>query len=100
MTRASGVIDVASMPDLARLADEVQRTRRPQLLQRDGEDVALLVPVTPSTRRPVRRPLSTRYPTIASLAGAAGSLRKPMSWKEIQAVVREERAEAHHAKHR
>ncbi|HEX9989741.1 MAG TPA: type II toxin-antitoxin system PrlF family antitoxin [Chloroflexia bacterium] len=34
----------------------------------------------------------TRYSTIASLRGAAGSLPKPMNWSDIEAVVREERA--------
>ena len=32
-----------------------------------------------------------RYPTIASLRGAAGSLKQPMSWQEIQQTSHEER---------
>lgn len=31
------------------------------------------------------------YPDIASVRGAAGSLAKPLSWKEMQQIVREER---------
>ena len=32
-----------------------------------------------------------RYPTIASLRGAAGRLNKPLSWQEIQKIAQEDR---------
>jgi antitoxin PrlF len=32
-----------------------------------------------------------RYPTIASLRGAAGRLKKPLSWQEIQKIAQEDR---------
>ncbi len=32
-----------------------------------------------------------RYPTIASLRGAAGRLNKPSSWQEIQKIAHEDR---------
>lgn len=32
-----------------------------------------------------------RYPTIASLRGAAGKLKKPLSWQEIQQTAYEDR---------
>lgn len=31
-----------------------------------------------------------KYPTIASLVGAAGSLPKPLSWKEMRQIARED----------
>ena len=34
------------------------------------------------------------YPTIASLAGAAGSLPEPMSWTQMREIAREERLKA------
>ncbi len=34
-----------------------------------------------------------KYPTIASLAGAAGSLPKPMPWKEVLEIAREDALE-------
>ena len=34
------------------------------------------------------------YPTIASLAGAAGSLPEPMSWPQMRETAREERLRA------
>ncbi len=35
-----------------------------------------------------------RYPTIASLRGAAGHLKKPLSWQEMQRVAYEDRFKA------
>ncbi len=35
-----------------------------------------------------------RYPSIASLRGAAGSLEKPLSWQEIQKIAYEDRFNA------
>ncbi len=37
-----------------------------------------------------------RYPTIASLRGAAGRLQKPVSWKEMQRIAYEDRFAAKH----
>jgi antitoxin PrlF len=34
-----------------------------------------------------------KYPTIASLAGAAGSLKKPLSWKEVERLAHEDHVE-------
>jgi hypothetical protein len=92
MALSQTAIDVGALPELAQLAEEVRRTRRPRVLRRDGQDIAMIVPAAPSASRSVRKPLSRRYPTIASLAGAAGSLATPMSWGEVQRAVREERA--------
>ena len=35
-----------------------------------------------------------RYPTVASLRGAAGSLKQPMSWQEIEQTAYEDRFKA------
>ncbi len=37
---------------------------------------------------------ATRYPTIASLRGAAGTLKSPLSWKEMRSIARDERFKA------
>lgn len=34
-----------------------------------------------------------KYPTLASLRGAAGSLKEPKTWEEIEKAAREERVE-------
>ena len=37
-----------------------------------------------------------RYPDIASLRGAAGSLNKPLSWQQMQEIAYEDRLQAKH----
>lgn len=39
-----------------------------------------------------------KYPDINSLAGVAGSLNQPMSWKEVKKVAREDRLEKKYGK--
>src|SRR5438477_565161 len=36
----------------------------------------------------------SKYPTLAVLAGAAGKLKKPLSWQEMEDVVHDEQAVA------
>ncbi len=67
-------IDISSMPDLARLADEVRSTKQPRRLRRNNEDVALLVPATPATRR---RAKAVRPADDAAFLASAGS------WKDV-----------------
>jgi hypothetical protein len=47
MARELKRTDVSQTPDVLRLAEEVQRTRQPRLLQRDREDLAIIIPVAP-----------------------------------------------------
>jgi AbrB family looped-hinge helix DNA binding protein len=35
-----------------------------------------------------------RYPSIASLRGAAGSLKKPLSWQQMKRIAYEDRVKA------
>lgn len=35
-----------------------------------------------------------RYTSVASVRGAAGSLKKPLSWEEMRAIAREDRLAA------
>ena len=37
-----------------------------------------------------------RYPTVAALRGAAGTLKEPLSWEEMRAIAREDRLKAKH----
>jgi hypothetical protein len=39
---------------------------------------------------------SPHYPTVASLAGAAGSLSEPRSWDEMRDIAREDRTQRVH----
>jgi hypothetical protein len=67
-------IDISAIPELARLADEVARTRRPRLLRRGDEAVAVL---SPTPVRPARR---RAEPSIRDPRGiaerTAGALRR------------------------
>lgn len=38
-------IDISNMPDMARLAEEVQRTRKPRILMRASKIMAMLMPM-------------------------------------------------------
>lgn len=42
----------------------------------------------------VVRLTTPRYPTIASLRGAAGALKKPLSWEEVKTIAREDYLDA------
>jgi hypothetical protein len=91
-------VDISGMPELAQLADEVARTKRPCILRRGADQVAVLVPVS-SPKRPRRRTGGSSDLSLDALVGAAGSLPYPLEWSEIKRIVRDERADAYRAKH-
>ncbi len=43
---------------------------------------------------------SPRYPDVASLRGAAGSLERPLPWRKVRAIAREDRLEARYGTER
>lgn len=71
MPRQPEPLDVGGLPDLLKLAEEVQRTGAPRLLQRNGEDIAVLSPAKPKRR--ARRRAFTRDDPLFSLIGSASS---------------------------
>lgn len=40
------------------------------------------------------RLVAPQFPTVASLVGAAGSLKKPLAWKDARRIAREDRLAA------
>ncbi len=99
-------IDIHSAPALTTLVDQLKRTRRPQVIEENGQPVALLVPATKPVGRGSRRtfidtsdlpPVPQR--SVRELAGIAGTLAQPRSWNEIEDIVAEERAAAYRSKH-
>jgi hypothetical protein len=86
-------IDVMTSPELQRVAEQVQKTRQPIPLTRDGRVVAVVQPA-PARRQASQDEPATRqvphYPTLESLAGAAGTLPEPRPWKEVLEQAREE----------
>ncbi len=64
-------IDISNLPDLLRIAEEVQATKTPRILKRDTETVAMLMPVGTAVK-PEKKPKPTKTDYEASLA-ALGS---------------------------
>lgn len=54
-------IDASQLPELLRIAEEVRRTREPRLIRRNGQDLAVVSPVS-STRRPTGKATSKEDP--------------------------------------
>jgi hypothetical protein len=73
MTRELAPIDISTMPDLARLAEEVARTGMPRVLRQDDTDIAVLSPA------PARR----RRGRTVTPADIAASLAAIGSWKDL-----------------
>src|SRR5947209_3613477 len=63
-------IDVSDEPALLRLAEEVQSSNEPRVLRRDGEDLAMVVPIPPRGRS---RPKARTAADYAAFRRAAGS---------------------------
>ena len=65
---AKRAVNISNIPDLLALAEEVRKTNEPRLLKRDDEDLAILMPLKPATKR---RPKGTKadYEAFRSAAG-------------------------------
>ncbi len=64
-------IDISNLPELVRLAEEVNTTNEPRLLKCDNKDIAILSPVKPAKKRTRTK---TDHEAFLSSAG---------SWKGI-----------------
>jgi hypothetical protein len=68
-------LDISNVPELLRIAEEVRITHQPRILRRDSEDLAILMPVTPSSQRRVKRELTeSDYQAFLSAAGSWSGL--------------------------
>lgn len=106
MTADAGHIDIDALPAVARLVAEVGRLRRPCVLERNGKQVALLVP---APHRAASRPARTRVDTSDLADGPrrtldeilrrrAHSYPRPFTEDEIKLALHEAREEAWRAK--
>ncbi len=77
MSQELAPIDISqtSVPSLADLAEEVRRTKRPRVLRRADQDVAIISPVRKAVRRSPFKPKSQA--DIAAFLSAAGG------WKDV-----------------
>ncbi len=74
-------IDISNLPDLIRIAEEVQATKTPRILKRESEPVAMLMPIGAGVKRshPQKRNIWTHYDSKrvrAALQTSAGALQR------------------------
>lgn len=75
MARERNAIDIDSVPELVRLAEEVRATGEPRLLRRDGQDLAMIAPIERKGKQRSRREKTEAdYEAFRSAAG---------SWKDV-----------------
>ena len=62
MSRQIIPIDASKLPDLLKVAEEVNTTKTPRLIKRNGETLAMLMPAgTAGKREPHKRTIWTHY---------------------------------------
>ncbi len=55
MARELRSIDITNTPDILRLANEVAKTGLPHVLKLDNKDVAVITPVSPTSKSPRKK---------------------------------------------
>ena len=66
-------IDISSIPELLKLVQEVRQTNEPSILREESEDVAMLTPLKPVTKRGVRGKPTTADDPLWKLVGIGHS---------------------------
>ncbi len=77
MSRQIIPIDASNLPDLLKVVEEVNMTKTPRLIKRNGENLALLMPTGQKTAHPQKRTIWTQYnpqKVRAALQQSAGAL--------------------------
>src|SRR5437016_5674201 len=67
-------IDITTMPDLARIVEEVEATKKPRELRRDNKTVAVIAPAKKVPAKNKREKTQADYEAFKSAAGG---------WKDI-----------------
>ena len=84
MASEARTIDIADISDLGTLVDEVRRSRTPRILRRDGEDIAVLMPLTRTAQLTSARRARLHPPTTTEIARSQAGIRTAAgSWKEV-----------------
>ncbi len=66
-------IDISDMPELLRIAEEVQKTGEPCILKRYEEEIAQIAPVKPAKKKRLRGKPITKDDPIYKLLGTMPS---------------------------
>jgi len=72
--------DITNIPELVRIAEEVEATNKPRVLKRDNTPIAILTPVKKNQSSKAK---SKAIKEALSLAGAWGE----RSWNEVEAEL-------------
>lgn len=70
MTEHSKSIDISDVPEILRLAEEVRRADEPRVLQKDGEDLAVVIPLSRARKPQFRKPTEADLEAFRSAAGS------------------------------
>lgn len=62
-------IDISDVPDVLRMVEEVRRAGEPRVLQRDGEDLAVVVPLPRERKSRGSKPTPEDIEAFRSAAG-------------------------------
>jgi hypothetical protein len=62
-------IDISDIPEVRHLAEEVHRVGEPRILRRDGEDLAMVVPLPRLRKRRFKKPTEADIKAFRSAAG-------------------------------
>lgn len=67
-------LDITNMPELVRLAEEVEATKKPRVLKRDNTALAILMPVKKKQSHQAKRKEAILYELFASSALRLGTM--------------------------
>lgn len=89
MARELQAIDVTDSPELLRLAEDVRHTQQARILQRNRQDLAVLMPVaTPETRRARGRAFSANDPLFGLIGMGRSGIHGGVSAKKHEYLAR------------
>jgi hypothetical protein len=67
-------IDIGDDPALLRIVEEVRAGNKPRVLRKDGEDLAMVVPLPRRKKLPLKKPTAADLAAFRSAVGAWGDL--------------------------
>ena len=73
-------IDITNIPELVRIAEEVEATKKPRVLKRDNTPIAMLTPVKKNQSHQAKQ---KAIKATLALAGAWGD----RDWNEVEAEL-------------
>lgn len=89
MARPARCVDVTDAPELLRVAEQVEATQEPTLLQRNGQDLAVVVPAPRKKRPPSKARPVTRDDALFGLIGIGrGKTPEGMSGRKHEALAK------------